>query len=75
MIEADRRQFDELYPDAVVGIQINVEGDTVTKIAKAGACWDCGRTTFWLDMSFYTHICSGQCIRNKWNEYWEATKK
>lgn len=70
-----RKRFDELYPDSDVGTQIDVEGDIAIKIARSGQCWDCGRTTFWIGQSFMTHLCSKKCFINKWNEYWEATRK
>ena len=73
--EEYRKQFDELYPDAELKTIITFDGDELMKIDRLESCWDCGRLTRWVSTSFYAHLCSKSCVRNKWKEYWEATRK
>jgi hypothetical protein len=67
--------FDEEYPDAEPQTQIEVEGDSFFKVARADLCWNCHRATHWISHSFYAFICSQKCSTEKWNEYFEATRK
>lgn len=69
--------FENRYPDSPVGTIIEFEGDQLVRTAKLQLCWDnCGRSTYWTSSSFAcAPLCSEECCRNKWNEYFEAMRK
>lgn len=64
--------FDEQYSEDQEGLVIEFEGDEYIKDASSGLCWNCGRATNYVSVSFMTYICSERCSREKWNEYLEA---
>ena len=71
----DRTQFDERYPDVDLKTIVLSNGDEIMKVGREELCWDCSRRTRWVSTSFHAYLCSDECVRNKWNEYWEATRK
>jgi len=67
--------FDNLYPDASCGTEVRFEGSLLVKDDKEHTCWHCGRKTFWVDILFPAPLCSEECCKAKWDEYWEANSK
>lgn len=47
----------------------------ISRHDSTGKCWHCGEETEWLDLSFQTWMCSEECYKAKWDEYWEASAK
>jgi hypothetical protein len=43
--------------------------------AVPAVCVGCGRKTNWLDASFSAHLCSEECSRDWWSEYWRRERK
>lgn len=41
----------------------------------AKPCWICENPTCWVELNFESHICPGQCTREAWRQYWEATRE
>jgi hypothetical protein len=66
-------KFDALYPDASPGDEMVFEGSGVLKCLGTGSpCWHCRELTTWVDINFEAYLCSEECERAKWSEYWEV---
>jgi len=72
-------KFDSLYPNQSTEIRqqgVVFEGSELIKSwGKPKPCWNCGELTLWVDTSFGAHLCSEECERQKWKEYWEDTRR
>lgn len=66
-------KFDEKYPDAIVTEEFLFEGSAIFKAPTAYPCWHCGELTAWVDINFEANLCSEECERAKWSEYFSAT--
>jgi hypothetical protein len=68
--------FDDLYPNIIPSLgpesEISFEGSHLFKYGESKPCWNCGNLTNWIDILFEAQICSEECERQKWKEYWEA---
>jgi len=65
-------KFDKLFPKANCLDQFPFEGSEVVKGRIEKGCWNCGEPTLWADISFIAYLCSEECSRLKWLEYFEA---
>lgn len=66
------KTFDEMYPNAEYLDQIDFEGSFLIRGGSERACWNCHSITLWIDYNFGTHLCSPECERQMWMEYFEA---
>ncbi len=53
------------------GGHIEFEGSELIKGNEPGACWHCGCPTRWVDTNFQALLCSEECSRAKWEEYFK----
>lgn len=67
-------KFDLKFPDAKNLDQFPFEGSEVLKGSIEGNCWNCGELTLWSDISFIAYLCSEECCRAKWLEYFKAER-
>lgn len=67
-------KFDALHPDATASLteQYPFEGSFIFKAETPNPCWHCGEETQWIDGCFEAFLCSEECDRAKWNEYFKA---
>ena len=61
--------FDELCPDTDY---VDFMGSPLLRCDTPQPCWHCGRMTHWGDASFFAFLCSEECARAKWFEYYLA---
>jgi len=67
-------KFDDKFPEAKHLDQFSFEGSEVIKGDTEGKCWNCGEMTLWADISFMAYLCSEECSKQKWNEYFKACR-
>jgi len=68
-------KFEELYPNAKYTDEIQFEGSFLIKGDDRQKCWNCGEFTIWIDVLFEAYLCSEECERQKWREYFDAERK
>jgi hypothetical protein len=68
------KKFDGLYPDREY-VELRDIGTAVVKAERVYRCWHCRKETSWVDIHFLAPLCSEECCRAKWDEYFEATIK
>jgi len=60
--------YDDKYPHANDGDQ--PEGEDVFRgKGEPGKCWMCEHPTAWIDLSFQTYLCSEECSKAAWDDY------
>ena len=42
----------------------------VQELSNEGTCWNCGRKTNWVDLSFEAYLCSPHCVHRKSQQFW-----
>lgn len=65
----DRVTLDDLFPRAMCGDE-PIEG--LFLCGFTDACWVCGRSTYWVTLSFEAHVCSMICDDLGWLRFWRA---
>jgi hypothetical protein len=70
-------KFDVLYPNQPTN-QLNediyFEGSSLVKVDDTQPCWNCKEPTSWIDINFEAYLCSEECERAKWKEYYDAER-
>lgn len=69
-------KFTELYPQAPHQSEIQFEGSLLIKADDSDepfACFVCGSLTHWIDCNFEAAVCSEECERAAWNDYFVAS--
>lgn len=69
-------KFDAIYPNQSRSLDqkaVEFEGSQLICYGKPEPCWHCGELTDWVDTSFGARLCSEECERAKWAEYWRDT--
>lgn len=70
-------KFDELYPDAKVGDDIQAEGVGVIWKCEYGngPCLMCRDFTLWVEIAAESPMCSTECSKRFWDELNEANRR
>jgi hypothetical protein len=71
-------KFDDLYPNQPQDLMqhdVEFEGSSLFKYGEKHPCWNCGELTNWIDILFEANLCSEECERVKWSEYFLASLK
>lgn len=72
----DCQRFDDLHPELCrPNDTLLFEGSELTRSRSSRMCWNCGRSTHWVDINFEAPLCSATCERVKWQQYKDALKK
>lgn len=64
--------FGEQYPNAEHLEEIQFEGSALIKSTNPYPCFNCGKTTHWIDINFEGALCSPECERKAWEDYANA---
>jgi len=64
--------FDEQHPSAKHLEEIQFEGSALIKSTDPHSCFNCGKTTHWIDINFEGALCSPECERKAWEDYANA---
>ena len=67
--------FTTLYPQAPHHTEIQFEGSALIKADDTDepySCFVCGALTHWIDINFEAAICSEECERAAWNDYFRT---
>jgi hypothetical protein len=72
-----KRYFEDLYPDSPIGKQHEFEGSIIVNLGQPALkpCLKCGYRTWWYDLMFEAPLCSIECNREIWAEYFKAERK
>lgn len=46
-----------------------IDGTEVQKVRGFGKCANCHENTSWIEINFQAWVCSEECLREMWNEY------
>ena len=68
--------FEELYPNwSPTDGDIEIDGDSLSRTLDT---WEqckvseCERLTRWVSLSFGSHYCSPECLKEEWEQYFRA---
>lgn len=64
--------FDEQHPNARYLEEIQFEGSALIKSTDPRNCFVCNRVTHWIDINFEGALCSPECERKAWEDYFES---
>ena len=62
--------FEEVFDGSLTGEVREVLGEGIIKTEDVKVCFVCKhRSTSWVSMSFFAHICSEKCLGKLWDKY------